>query len=68
MRWAWHVAHTGEMRNILKYVLREPQEKRQIRDIIIKEMVTLKSTLIKYGARVSIGLIWLGIGSSEEPS
>jgi hypothetical protein len=66
MRWAEHVAHTGEMRNILKYVLGEHQEKRQIRDISIKGRLTLKSILNKYGARVLIGLIWLGIWSSDE--
>jgi hypothetical protein len=67
VRWAGHVPYTGEMRSILKYVLREHQENRKMGDISIKGRVKLKSTLNKYGARVSIGLIWLGIGSSDEP-
>jgi hypothetical protein len=68
MRWTGHVAHTGRVRNILKYVLREHQESREIRADNRRVRVTLESTSNKGGARTSIGLLWLGIRLSDGAS
>jgi hypothetical protein len=56
IRWAWHVAHIGEIRNAYKILLGKPEGKKPLR----RPRHRWEDN-IKMGWRAKTGFIWLRI-------
>jgi len=65
MRWAGHIAHIGEMRNVYKILVRKPEKKRPLRRPKHRWEDNIRLNLKEEVGRVQIGFIWLSIGKSS---
>jgi hypothetical protein len=63
MRWAGHIAHMVEMRNVYTILVRKPEWKRSLQTTR-QNMNNIKSILKKEIMRVWTGFTWLTIESS----
>ena len=65
MRWAGHVTHMWERRNVYRCTGGEPEGKRShFKDLGIDGRIILNGFLKKWDGRAWTGFIWLGIGTS----
>jgi hypothetical protein len=65
MRWAGHVARVDYTRNRTILRLESVKGRDHLEDLDVDGRIVLKLILRKQGWRVWIGLIWLGIDTSE---
>jgi hypothetical protein len=62
MRWAGHVALTGERRSVYRVLVGKPRGKRYLEGPCLDGMIILKWIFRKWDDRAWNGLIWLRIG------
>ena len=63
MRWAGHVARTGERRGVHKVLVAKPEGKRPLGGQDVDGRIILRWIFRKWDVRAWIGLIWLRIGT-----
>jgi hypothetical protein len=66
MRWAGHVARTGDRRGVYRVLVGRPEWKRPRGRLCIGERITLIWTLGRWGSMGRTGFGWLRIGSIGE--
>jgi len=64
VRWAGHVAHTEEMRNVYKILVGKPEGKRPLGRPRGRWKNSIRMNLREIGVKVWFGFIWLMIGTS----
>jgi hypothetical protein len=67
MRWAVHVAHTGEVRSVRIFWLQNLNGRDHLEELGVDGKIMLEFILWKWGERVWIGFIYLGIWISGGP-
>jgi hypothetical protein len=65
LRWAGHVACTGEKRNAYRVWVGKPEERGHLEGLGIEERIILKWMLKKQDGKAWAGLLWLSIGTSS---
>jgi hypothetical protein len=64
MRWAEHVARTGEMRNEYSTLIRKSEKGDHLENLWADKITILKLILQKQGVTLCTGFIWLTVGTN----